>query len=149
MGRKFKLGLATRLELKNSVELNLSLISIFSKIYKREIIGLLNHYYSQVSSVNNVCTDLQRFNIIRLYLIRSYKGKCHALGKPTRGQRTWSNAWTSFRYNNHLRKFIGESKKKLEREKRPEKINFKMTKKKYVTKQKKVKKIQEKKLVWF
>ena len=93
--------------------------------------------------------DLKRLNIIRLYLIKSYRGKCHALGKPTKGQRTWSNAWTAFRYNNTLKKFISETKNKLNKDKIVEKINYKMTKKKYGIKKNTKKKVGPKKLVWF
>jgi len=66
-----------------------------------------------------------------MYLIKVYKGKCHLVGKPVRGQRTWSNAWTSFKRNLILRKFVSEIKLKLSKEKKPEKINYKLIKKKY------------------
>lgn len=52
----------------------------------------LNIMFSQINSVNNQYYELYRLNIIRLYLIKSYRGRSHALGKPVRGQRTWSNA---------------------------------------------------------
>ena len=52
------------------------------------LIKPINIIYSQINSVNNKINDLYRLTIIRLYLIKSYKGRCHALGKPTRGQRT-------------------------------------------------------------
>ena len=149
LGSAFKKGIANRLELPNSVEVNTTNIKYFQKKNKVEIIGFLNYYFSQVNSVNNIYLDLKRFNIIRLYLIKSYKGKCHALGKPVNGQRTWSNAWSSYNNNYILRKFIGEAKARLDKEKIPEKINYKLTKKKYITKQKKIKKIEKKKLVWF
>ena len=48
----------------------------------------LNIIFSQINSVNNQVHELKRLNIIRLYLIKSYRGKSHALGKPVRGQRT-------------------------------------------------------------
>ena len=48
----------------------------------------INIIYSQVNSVNNQSDELHRVNLIRLYLIKSYRGRCHALGKPVRGQRT-------------------------------------------------------------
>lgn len=70
----------------------MTFLSNFKNFYKKELIGFLNRYYSQVSSVNNTLFELQKFKIIRLYLIKSYKGRCHALGKPVNGQRTWSNA---------------------------------------------------------
>jgi len=81
-----------RLEVHNTLNLFSTPIRDFKLKYKRELIGLLNNYYSQVTSVNNVTVDLLRLNIIRLYLIKSYRGYCHSLGKPVRGQRTWSNA---------------------------------------------------------
>lgn len=77
------------------------------------------------------------------------KGKCHSLGKPVNGQRTWSNAWSSYNNNYTLRRFIREAKIKLDKEKVIEKINYKLTKKKYLTKRKKMKKTEKKKLVWF
>lgn len=81
-----------RFELPNTIFFNSISILKVSKIYYKEIVGFLNHYYSEISSVNNIYIDLKRLNIIRLYLIKSYKGRCHAIGKPVRGQRTWSNA---------------------------------------------------------
>ena len=64
------------------------LVPHFKKVYNQELIGFLNHYYSQVSSVNNTMFDLKKLNIVRLYLVKSYRGRCHALGKPVHGQRT-------------------------------------------------------------
>ena len=52
----------------------------------------INIIYSQINSVNNQRQELYRLRLIHLYLIKSYRGRCHALGKPVRGQRTWSNA---------------------------------------------------------
>jgi len=149
LGKSSKLFLTKRLELSNSVSVNLTSLLEFKTMYHREITGLLNNYYSQVSSVNNVLWDLTRLNIIRLYLIKSYKGRCHAFGKPSRGQRTWSNGWTAFKYNNTLRKFISETKLKLNKDKVVEKINYKLTKKKYGVNKKKLKKVIVKRLVWF
>lgn len=48
----------------------------------------LNIIFSQISSVNNQVPEVIRLSVIREYLIRSYRGRCHALGKPVRGQRT-------------------------------------------------------------
>jgi ribosomal protein S13 len=92
LGEAFKRTILNKLELKGSNEVNMLKITSFREIHKVELIGFLNHYYSQVSSVNNTLFDLKKLKIIRLYLIKSYKGKCHALGKPVNGQRTWSNA---------------------------------------------------------
>ena len=51
----------------------------------------LNVLLSQIHTVNNVYTDLLRLRIMRQYLIKSYRGRCHAIGKPVKGQRTWAN----------------------------------------------------------
>ena len=87
--------------------------------------------------------------MLRAYLIRSYKGKCHALGKPVNGQRTWSNAWNSYNYNRSVRSFIGETKKIMKKDLKIEKINYKLTKKKYASNTTKKKKLVDKKQVWY
>lgn len=148
LGRSFKKGIFDKLELKSSNELNMSYLADFRKIYNRELIGFLNYYYSQVSSVNNNIFELKKINIVRLYLIKSYKGRCHALGKPVNGQRTWSNAWSSYKSNLTLRRFISEAKNNLDKDKLPEKINYRLIKKKYITKQKKIKKVEKKHILW-
>ena len=92
---------------------------------------------------------MHRLNIIRLYLIKSYRGRCHALGKPTNGQRTWSNAWTAYNYNMTLRNFISYTKIQLRKSQKIEKVNYKVVKKKYVSKKKKNKLTKKKNIVWF
>jgi ribosomal protein S13 len=109
----------------------------------------LNIIFSQVNSVNNRYNDLLRLIIIREYLIKSYRGRCHAIGKPVRGQRTWSNAWNSYNLNKVLRVFIGEARTQLNKNKVEEKINYKLTKKKYITKKKSIKTKVIKKKTWY
>lgn len=53
------------------------------------------------------------FNIFMLDLINSYRGLRHAFGLPARGQRTWSNAWSSYRSNLTLRQFKIKLSKRL------------------------------------
>lgn len=144
----FKKSILNKLELQNVNQVNMTYLNDFKYVYKRELIGFLNYYYSQVSSVNNTSWELQKLIVIRLYLIKSYKGRCHALGKPVHGQRTWSNAWSSYKNNLTLRRFISETKNNLDKNKIPEKINYKLLKKKYVTKQKKIKKHITKRTLW-
>lgn len=55
---------------------------------KRFIVQPLNIILSQISTVNSQLPELHRLIIIRMYLIRSYRGRCHAIGKPVKGQRT-------------------------------------------------------------
>ena len=109
----------------------------------------LNIIFSQINTVNNKLEELNRLNIIRLYLIKSYRGRSHAIGKPVRGQRTWSNAWNSYNLNKVLRNFISETKKQLQNNSKPDKINYKVVKKKYASKQKKKKEVKKRKLIWF
>lgn len=149
LGKHTRIQLLKRLELNNTLQNNLSPLLNYNLNYKREVLGFLNRVFSQINSVNNILYDLQRYNIIRLYLIKSYKGRCHAIGKPVRGQRTWSNAWTSYNINKILRKFIAETKLKSRKDRIVEKINYKMTKKKYGLKKNTIKKTVNKKSIWY
>ena len=90
----------------------------------------LNRIFSQMGSINFQVTELNRLNVIRLFLIKSFRGKAQAFGKPSRGQRTWSNAWTAYLYNKDLRTFIGNVQRQLNKDKKEEKINYKFIKKK-------------------
>jgi len=78
------------------------------KLDKRKII---NMYLSQLTSINNDINELIRYNLIRLYLIKTFRGRAQSLGKPSRGQRTWSNAWNSYKCNTIIKNFIQEVKK--------------------------------------
>jgi len=53
---------------------------------------VINMYLSRITSINNRINEFIRYSLIRIYLIRTHRGKAQALGKPSRGQRTWSNA---------------------------------------------------------
>jgi len=52
----------------------------------------INVILSQINNVNATVEQLQKINILRKYLIKSYQGYAHFTGKPVRGQRTWSNS---------------------------------------------------------
>jgi ribosomal protein S13 len=67
-----------------NLKTNLAEAKTTSSQYQEELIGKSN-----IISLNqNQITDLKKLNIIRLYLIKSYRGKAHAIGKPVKGQRT-------------------------------------------------------------
>merc|ERR1712195_247774 len=83
----------------------------YQEFKQKSILGPVNVLFSQINSVNNCLPDVHRLNVIRLYLIKSYRGRCHALGKPVRGQRTWSNAWGSYNTNTTLRGFVSEMRR--------------------------------------
>lgn len=91
---------------------------------------IFNMYLSQLTGVNNDIFELIKFNMIRLYLIRTFRGRCFALGKPSRGQRTRSNASNSYKCNRTIRFFIGQVKKINVIEKTTESLNQKWIKKK-------------------
>jgi hypothetical protein len=97
----------------------------------RVILVPLNIIFSQINSVNHQRENLYRLNIIRLYLIKSYRGRCHALGKPARGQRTWSNGWNAFNVNKTLRLYISKMNHQLSGKAGAGKINYKRIQKKY------------------
>jgi len=91
----------------------------------------LNRILSQMTTVNYRIGEITRINIIRLYLIQSFRGKAQALGKPSHGQRTWSNAWTAYLYNKSLRIYITNVQKEINRNKKVERIDYKKLKKKF------------------
>jgi ribosomal protein S13 len=80
--------LVQRFELTLLVQTPLELIPKYENNTSKVIIKPLNVILSQINTVNNQRKDLLRLIIMRMYLIRTYRGKCHAIGKPVRGQRT-------------------------------------------------------------
>lgn len=149
LGEHTKNLLLSRFEINHSIPVVSNDVSYVEDTRKVDIINPLNVIFSQINSVNNNLIEINRVNIIRLYLIKSYRGKCHAIGKPVRGQRTWSNAWNAYNINKSLRLFISSMKRQLKQNLKEEKINYKMTKKKYATKSKKINKTIIKKNIWF
>ena len=149
LGSSFKQLMLDRFELKNHVIIRSSLLTDLETKYHIKMLKPFNFIFSQINSVNNNMHDLKKLNIVRLYLIKSYRGRCHALGKPVNSQRTWSNAWTSYKVNQILRSFINESRGKLHKNVKVQKINYRMAAKKYVTKVKKKPTVVKKKLMWF
>ena len=78
----------SRFEINHSISVVSEDVSVVEDSRKVDIVNTLNVLFSQINSVNNSLDELNRLTIIRLYLIKSYRGKCHALGKPVKGQRT-------------------------------------------------------------
>jgi len=91
---------------------------------------IINMYFGQLSSVSHEIDELTKYNLIRLYLTKTFRGKAQALGKPSRGQRTWSNAWTSYKLITPLKNFVNEMKKIHMKTKSVESKNKKILKKK-------------------
>lgn len=117
----------------------------------KTFLSTLNIIFSQISSINHSVRDMKRLTSIKLYLLKTSRGKAQALGKPSRGQRTWSNAWTAHFTNKTIRAFIGQMQRELNKDKKEEQLNFKILKKK--TRKSKntgvIKAKKKKALLWF
>jgi hypothetical protein len=87
---KFKSILTKRLELTtfSLYYSNLYYLIDYFYIFNKKYIKLINIIFSQINNVNLTLKELQKLNIVRKFLIKSYKGYCHSIGKPVRGQRT-------------------------------------------------------------
>ena len=48
----------------------------------------LNILFSNLANINTSVMELVKYSSIRLYLIKTTRGRSQALGKPSRGQRT-------------------------------------------------------------
>ncbi len=68
--------------------------------------------YSIFFNFYNPLND-QKYNIMFLDFINSYKGLRHLKRLPVRGQRTWTNAWSSYRCNTLISSWKIESAKKF------------------------------------
>lgn len=145
--------MTTKIKLLKRFELNSlynNSFSLFSE-QDKDIQKLINILLSQITSVNNQISELNKYNLIRLYLIKSYRGRSQALGKPSRGQRTWSNAWTSYNYNKIIRNFIHTIQKSIGADKKTEQINYKVIQKKIkkTSRSSSLKKQEKKTPTWF
>lgn len=111
----------------------------------------LNLLFSRLTSINSTVFDVMRYALLRLYLIKTTRGRSHALGKPSRGQRTWSNAWNAYKVNTTTRMFIGAYQRALDKNFKEEKINYRLMKKKFLKKSRKeaVSKVRIKVNNWF
>jgi|TARA_B110000114_G_scaffold147131_1_gene156810 hypothetical protein len=54
----------------------------------KSMLSTLNIIFSQLSSINHLIKDIKKLSIVKLYLLKTTRGKAQALGKPSRGQRT-------------------------------------------------------------
>jgi hypothetical protein len=134
---KFKKILTMRLELTTFTlyYTNLFYIINYSNTFSKKIQKTINIILSQVNNVNSTVREVQKLFILKKYLNRSYQGYCHSIGKPVRGQRTWSNAWNSFKVNTNLRSFIAKTRQLalLKDSNLSQKIDYRVIKKKYIS----------------
>lgn len=118
--------IAKRLEFGEELKKN-PLLSEFHPIDLYSI----NIFWAQATSVNRQILELEKKATSRYYLIKTYRGRCQALGKPSRGQRTWSNANTAYRINNHIKAYISHFRKTHIKVEVVKKINFKVVERKF------------------
>jgi hypothetical protein len=122
---------------KNTIVSRFELIAFYNNFHSsldlvpKEVLRALNILFSQITTVNNQSSELHYFTTLRLYLIKSYKGKAHALGKPVKGQRTWSNAWTAYNNNRLVRNSIRAIQQLLNKNYKEEKKNYTRLVRKY------------------
>jgi len=147
------LGVITKNHLLKRFELHLLYHNPLTSfdVVDRDTRKLINILLSQITSVNHQVSEIQYYNLIRLYLIKCRRGKAQALGHPSRGQRTWSNSWTSYHYNKTIRTFITTVQRVLNKDKKEEKINYKVKKRilSKSTKSSSVKKVVKPTNMWF
>lgn len=67
---------------------------------------ILNTELTLLTPVDHNIQLFKRYLLLRYYFIKSYKGRCYLLGKPANGQRTWSNAWNSYRISKDVRTYV-------------------------------------------
>lgn len=104
---------------KNLYGLNINSIKKFIQrselnynVYNPTQYLLENIFLSNYQFNNSSFKTRHLLNIYLLNLLGTYRGWRHSRGLPVRGQRTWSNAWSSYRSNLLLRSYkINISKK--------------------------------------
>lgn len=84
----------------------------FESNINRKLKDLQNHelnvFLDQCYNIvprNSSIFNRKLFNIVMLDTVGSYRGWCHFRGLPTRGQRTWTNAWSAYKSNGVLRNY--------------------------------------------
>ena len=80
----------TKLLIIKRFELNLFYYDLYYNVNEYSDVErqLMNIFLSKISSVSNKYMNLYDYIRLKYYLIKAYKGRRQALGKPIRGQRT-------------------------------------------------------------
>lgn len=76
----------------------------FNKYSITHWISFFNFFYTIIPK-GKIIKKKNLLNIFFLDVISSYRGWRHARGLPVRGQRTWTNAWSSYKSNLVLRHY--------------------------------------------
>lgn len=97
-------GFSKQLKLIVEKRLETKTVNSVSSLKFSKTIGFYNLIFD-VFPENNNFKNYFILNVFMLDIINSYRGFRHSVGLPTRGQRTWSNAWSVYRSNLTLRQF--------------------------------------------
>jgi len=100
-------------------------------LYAKALLRAINILLSQVSTVNNQITEITKLSIVRLYLLKTFRGRAQAIGKPSHGQRTWSNGWSAYNSNRILRDYISTMQKILKKDYKEERVDYRRLARKY------------------
>lgn len=95
-----------RLEMYEKEEFDIE----FIKFDKLEWLRFIRLIYNVLDPSENIKEE-ELNNVYILHHITTYRGWRHIRGLPVRGQRTWSNAWSTYKNNYVLRDFRTEEAK--------------------------------------
>lgn len=87
-----------------SLRMESDLLLKLSDLKNHQLVVFLD-YCNFLVPLNCSVFNRKLFNIVLLDFVSSYRGWCHFRGLPTRGQRTWTNAWSSYKSNGILRNY--------------------------------------------
>nr|YP_740808.1 ribosomal protein S13 [Tetrahymena pigmentosa]ABI51717.1 ribosomal protein S13 [Tetrahymena pigmentosa] len=92
----------------------------FEKFYSNNLISYKDSEWKKFKSIilkffpkSRSIKNRVDCNIFFLDFLNTYRGLRHSKGLPVRGQRTWTNAWSTYRSNLNLRKFKIEIAKRI------------------------------------
>lgn len=77
--------------------------NLFSVKINPRVFFIIERFILSIYPLKSSIRKKTYLNIYLLDLIHSYRGWRHLKGLPVNGQRTWSNAWTSYKTNTALR----------------------------------------------
>jgi len=89
--------------LKKLIERLESKSNFLTSFRSNSIYNPTHRFLQRLLPRKGVVNKRSTLNIYLLDLISSYRGWRHSRNLPVRGQRTWSNAWTSSKLNNFLK----------------------------------------------
>lgn len=74
-----------------------------SFLNEKEKLSVFINYMYTLTPEGFSLNEYKNINILTLDFLTSYRGYRHARGLPVRGQRTWTNGWSTHKSNTYLR----------------------------------------------